>query len=63
MDVDGVADVCNVYRGPHPVLFAGDCGLGRRMKAFAKRGRLTLEGRVGPFGGACLCENQEPVAP
>ena len=46
MDIDGVADVCEVYRGPHPVPFAGDRSLGRRMKAFARLSRLTLEGNV-----------------
>lgn len=46
MDIDDVADVCDVYRGPHPVLFVGDRSLGRRMKPFAKLCRLTLEGNV-----------------
>lgn len=44
--MDGVADACDVYPGPHPVFFTGDRNLGRRMKAFARLRRLTLEGNL-----------------
>ena len=44
--MDGVADVCDVYPGPPPVFFTGDRSLGRRMKAFARLRRLTLEGNL-----------------
>ena len=31
---DNVADVCQVYPGPHPVLYCGDCA--RQLKVFAR---------------------------
>ena len=46
MDVDNVADVCDVYAGPHPILFCGDRGDARRLKAFARMYRLKLDGNV-----------------
>ncbi len=46
MDVDRVDDVCTIYPGPHPILYCGDRGDARRMKAFAKMYRLTLDGNV-----------------
>lgn len=46
MEIEGVGDVCDIYAGPHPVLFCGDRGLARRWKAFARMYRLTLEGNV-----------------
>jgi hypothetical protein len=46
MDMDGLSDVCDVYRGAHPVLFCGDRGDARRLKAFARMYRLKLEGNV-----------------
>ncbi|MCH5373292.1 MAG: hypothetical protein JJ992_04910, partial [Planctomycetes bacterium] len=46
MEMDNVNDICDVYRGPHPILFCGDRGDARRMKAFARMYRLKLEGNV-----------------
>lgn len=46
MEIDGVGDVCDIYAGPHPVLYCADRGDARRFKAFAKMYRLTLEGNV-----------------
>ncbi len=46
MDIDRVDDVCRIYAGPHPVLFCGDRGDARRLKAFARMYRLTLQGNV-----------------
>lgn len=46
MDIDRVADVCDIYAGPHPVLYCADHGAARRMKAFARMYRLKLEGNV-----------------
>jgi hypothetical protein len=46
MEIDGVKDVCDIYAGPHPVLFCGDRGDARRLKAFARMYRLKLEGNV-----------------
>jgi hypothetical protein len=46
MSIDGVADVCDIYAGPHPVLYCGDRGDARRFKAFAKMYRLALVGNV-----------------
>jgi hypothetical protein len=44
--VDDVADVCDIYPGSHPVLFCGDRGDAKRVKAFAKLCRLKLKGNV-----------------
>ena len=46
MEIDGVPDVCDIYAGPHPVLFCGDRGDARRLKAFARMYRLKLLGNV-----------------
>lgn len=46
MEIDNVADVCEIYAGPHPVLFCGDRSDARRLKAFARMYRLTLVGNV-----------------
>jgi hypothetical protein len=46
VEIDNMADVCDVYRGPHPVLFCGDRGDARRLKAFARMYRLKLDGNV-----------------
>ena len=46
VEMEGVGDVCDVYHGPHPILFCGDRGDARRLKAFAKMYRLTLVGNV-----------------
>ena len=45
-EIDRVEDVCDIYAGPHPVLFCADCGDARRFKAFARMYRLKLEGNV-----------------
>ena len=44
--IDGVQDVCDIYAGPHPILFCADEGDARRFKAFARMYRLKLEGNV-----------------
>lgn len=46
MEIDGVADVCDIYAGPHPVLYCGDRGDARRFKAFARMYHLELQGNV-----------------
>lgn len=46
MEMDGVKDVCDIYAGPHPVLFCADRGDALRMKAFAKMYQVKLEGNV-----------------
>lgn len=46
MEIDGVKDVCDIYAGPHPVLYCGDRSDARRMKAFARMYRLKLLGNV-----------------
>jgi hypothetical protein len=46
VEMEGVDDVCDVYHGPHPILFCGDRSDARRLKAFAKMYRLTLVGNV-----------------
>ncbi len=43
---DDVRDVCDVYPGPHPVLFCGDRAEARRFRAFARMYRLALVGNV-----------------
>jgi hypothetical protein len=44
--IDDVRDVCEIYSGPHPVLFCGDRGDARRLKAFARMYRLNLQGNI-----------------
>lgn len=46
VEIDGVGDVCDIYAGPHPVLYCGDRGDARRFKAFARMYRLQLQGNV-----------------
>jgi len=46
VELDGVADVCEAYSGPHPVLFCGDRYDARCFKAFAKMCRMELIGNV-----------------
>ncbi|HOW71355.1 MAG TPA: hypothetical protein PKY77_12195 [Phycisphaerae bacterium] len=46
MEIDGVDDVCNIYSGPHPILFCGDRGQARCFRAFARMYRLRLEGNL-----------------
>jgi hypothetical protein len=46
MEIDKVDDVCKIYAGPHPILYRCDRGDARRLKAFAKMYRLTLQGNV-----------------
>jgi len=42
-ELDQVRDVCQVYAGPHPVLFCGDRGDARVFRAFAQMYRLKFE--------------------
>jgi hypothetical protein len=46
VDIDKVEDVCDVYSGPHPVLFSADRDLARRVKIFAGMFRLKLIGNL-----------------
>ena len=46
MDIDNVQDVCDIYAGPHPVLYCVDRSEARRLKAFARMYRLKLLGNV-----------------
>ena len=46
VDIDRVDDVCQIYSGPHPVLYCGDRSDARRWKAFAKMYRLKLASNV-----------------
>jgi hypothetical protein len=46
VDIDKVEDVCDVYSGPHPVLFSADRDLARRVKIFARMFRLKLVGNL-----------------
>ncbi len=46
LEFDGLDDVCTAYAGPHPVLFCGDRGEAKRLKAFARMYRLRLRGNV-----------------
>jgi hypothetical protein len=46
MEIDKVDDVCEIYAGPHPILYCGDRGEAKRLKAFARMYRLTLQGNV-----------------
>lgn len=46
MEIDDVKDVCEIYAGPHPVLYCGNRSDARRLKAFARMYRLELLGNV-----------------
>lgn len=46
VDIDRVEDVCEVYSGPHPVLFSADREMARRIRIFARMSRLKLVGNV-----------------
>lgn len=46
LEMDQTPDVCEIYRGPHPVLFCADRSAARSLKAFARMYRLKLEGNV-----------------
>jgi len=46
VDVDRVDDICDIYGGPHPILFCGDRGDARTLKAFAHMYHLQCEGNV-----------------
>lgn len=46
VELEGLADVCEAYAGPHPVLFCGDRGDARRFKAFARMYRLQWVGNA-----------------
>jgi hypothetical protein len=44
LNIDGVADVCSVYSGPHPILYCGD--FARRAKTFAHLYELQIRTNV-----------------
>jgi hypothetical protein len=46
VDIDQVGDVCEIYSGPHPILFSADRELVRRIKVFARMYRLKLVGNI-----------------
>jgi hypothetical protein len=46
VEVDDVEDICDVYCGPHPILFCGDRDDAQQIKAFARMFRINLEGNV-----------------
>lgn len=46
VDIDRVEDVCDVYPGPHPILFYGDRGDARALKVFAQMCRMKCTGNV-----------------
>jgi hypothetical protein len=48
VEFDDVDDVCDIYRGPHPILYCGGVAEARRFKAFARMYRLKLEGKYAP---------------
>ncbi len=46
VEIDRTEDVCEIYAGPHPVLFCAGRSEARRFKAFARMYRLKLQGNV-----------------
>lgn len=46
VDIDRVDDVCDIYPGPHPILFCGDRGDARTLKTFARMYRMQCVGNV-----------------
>ncbi len=46
MEIDKADNVCDVYDGPHPILFCGDRSYARRVKAFAQLYGLDMESNI-----------------
>lgn len=46
VEIDQVPDVCEIYPGPHPILFCGTRSEARCLKAFARMYKLELVGNV-----------------
>ena len=46
VEIDKAENVCDAYQGPHPILFCGNRGDARKMKAFAQLYDLELGGNV-----------------
>ena len=44
VDIPGVDDICNVYVGPHPILYCAEPALAHRLKAFAKLYTFEFKG-------------------
>jgi len=45
-EIDNVENVCDIYPGPHPILFRGTKEDAKRIKAFAKLYGLELSGNI-----------------
>ena len=46
MDVDKLDDVCNMYHGPHPILYLVEPDMVQRLKILAKLTRLNWVGNL-----------------
>ena len=46
VDIDRVDDVCDIYPGTHPILFVGNRGDARTLKAFARMYQMETVGNV-----------------
>lgn len=44
--MDDIRDVCDIYPGPHPILYCATPAEAKRFKAFARMYRLKIEGNV-----------------
>jgi len=46
VDIDKVDDVCDIYTGPHPILYCADKGMARRVKVLAKIQKISTVGNI-----------------
>ena len=46
MQVDKLEDVCEMYHGPHPIMYYGDLELAKRFRTFAKLYKMNWVGNV-----------------
>jgi hypothetical protein len=46
VEIDKADDVCEAYHGAHPILFCGDRGDARKVKAFAQMYDIEMAGNI-----------------
>lgn len=45
VEIDKTENICEAYQGTHPILFCGDRGDARKVRAFARMYDLNLTGK------------------
>ncbi|MBE0537562.1 MAG: hypothetical protein IH624_18000 [Phycisphaerae bacterium] len=46
VDIDKVEDICEIYSGPHPILYCADRAMARRVKVLSHMYNLKLVGNI-----------------